>query len=210
MDWNRLEAAQIRQRLALLPVSAAAECSDECRRLYRAAGVLAPLIRVDQTWRLLFIRRSRFEGDRHSGQVAFAGGKREAGDANIRETALREAEEELGIDRRSLQMLGELPPYHSSTGFCITAQVAQLDWPLRLRPQPREVARVFSLPLDWLADGGNWRRELIRRDNGSRAEVIRYREYDGECLWGATAGMVQQLLQALSGPGARESRVAQK
>jgi len=196
MDWNRLEAAQIRQRLAS---SQAAECPDECRRSYRAAGVLAPLIRVDQAWRLLFIRRSCFEGDRHSGQVAFAGGKREAGDANIRETALREAEEELGIGRDQLQMLGELPPYHSSTGFCITAQVAQLDWPARLRPQPREVARVFSLPLDWLADGRNWRSELIRRDNGSRVEVIRYREQDGECLWGATAGMVQRLLQLLSG-----------
>ncbi len=194
MDWNRLTSDRIRQALAK---GSGDDCDDRCRRGLPQAGVLAPLIRVEDAWHLLFIRRTRFDRDRHSGQVAFAGGKREPGDADIRVTALREAEEELGIERESLQLLGRLPSYHSGTGYCITPQVALLDWPCSLRPEPREVARVFSLPLHWLADPRNWCRDRIRRDNGQAVEVIRYDECDGECLWGATAGMVQSLLRVL-------------
>ncbi len=198
MDWNALTAAQMRKRLAAAGATQPLTCTPTCSQGLRQAGVLAPLIRIDGRWHVLFIRRSRWEGDRHSGQVAFPGGKREACDADLRATAVRETVEELGLAPDCLQLIGSLAPRHSRTGYCITAQIALLDWPCPLTPDAREVARVFSLPLDWLADRSNWRVVPCRDTEGQPAEVIRYREQEGEQLWGVTAALVQQLLGRLA------------
>lgn len=199
MDWNALDRGEIRRRLACrgAPREAPQSPPGHC---YREAGVLAPLVREDDAWHLLFIRRSRREGDRHSGQVAFAGGKRESGDADIRATALREAREELGIEAEWLEVFGSLPACFSGSGFCITAHVAHLPWPCRLNPDPREVDRVFTMPLDWLADPANAFSEPWRQEDGTLVPVIHYRPWQGERLWGVTAYMVEMLLQALD-PG---------
>jgi 8-oxo-dGTP pyrophosphatase MutT (NUDIX family) len=85
----------------------------------REAGVLMPLLRKEGAWHLLYIRRPESEQDDHSGQVAFAGGKREQGDDDLLQTALREAREEIGIEPGDVNVLGSLGKHHSVTRFCI-------------------------------------------------------------------------------------------
>src|SRR5210317_1520192 len=79
----------------------------------REAAVLITFCRINDAWHILYIRRANFDGDRHSGQVAFAGGKREAGDENLEFTALREAEEEVGVARQDVTVLGRLNHHHT-------------------------------------------------------------------------------------------------
>ncbi len=200
MNWNELQTGPLRDALARFK-PAYTERAGDGERGFREAGVLAPLLREAGEWKLLFIRRSVYEGDRHSGQVAFAGGKREPRDRDIRDTALREAEEELGIPPQRLELLGSLPAWYSGSGYRITAQVARLQWPCELQLQTREVERVFTIPLAWLADKNHLRMIPHRREDGRVVQLIRYRPWQGEILWGATAGMVQMLIQALSNSG---------
>ncbi|CAG0911943.1 unnamed protein product, partial [Cyprideis torosa] len=122
---------------------------------YRQAGVLIPFIRVDERWHLLYICRADAAGDRHSGQVAFAGGKHEQHDADLFDTALREAHEEIGIAPQDVSILGQLSHHHSISNFQITPVVGHVPWPYALTLQTSEVKRAFSIPLHWLADPAN-------------------------------------------------------
>ncbi len=164
---------------------------------YREASVLVPFIRIDQAWHILFIRRSQCTGDRHSGQVAFAGGKREPSDVNAIATALREAHEEIGVAPHDVQILGQMAHHYSYVShFRITPIVGTFNWPYPTQPDPREVQRIFSIPLTWLAQRENY--ETQARDlNGVSVPVVYFKEYDGELLWGATARMVVSLLDIL-------------
>lgn len=165
----------------------------------RQAAVLIPFVKEEGEWHLVFIRRSEFEHDRHSGQVAFAGGKYEPSDPSLRATALRETYEEIGIHPRDVKVLGQLNSHHSVTAFQITPIVGTVQWPYPLNIDEREVARVFTMPLKWLANKRN--RELRYREfkNFERSvPVVYFKEYDGEVLWGATARMVLSLLEVLT------------
>ena len=164
----------------------------ECQK----AGVLIPFIREDDQWHILFIRRATFEGDRHSGQVAFAGGKYEAQDTDLLATALREAHEEIGVKPHHVEILGELNHHYSVTRYKITPVVGYLDWPYPVQMDQTEVARVFSIPLRWLADPGNHRVEH-RRFNDRQVPVVYFNEYSQEVLWGATARMTLSLISCL-------------
>ena len=164
----------------------------------RRAGVLMPLLRQGDAWHLLFIRRSESERDHHSGQVAFAGGKWEPGDSDLEQTALREAREEIGILPGDVRILGRLGRHHSVTRFSITPVVGMIPWPYRLRPDPLEVASVFTMPLAWLADPGNL--EISFQHITGYAEAVPvafYHRYEGELLWGATARMTLTLVEQL-------------
>jgi 8-oxo-dGTP pyrophosphatase MutT (NUDIX family) len=162
------------------------------------AAVLLPLFWAGGDWRLLLIRRACNPGDRHSGQVAFPGGRPEAGDADAAATALREAREEIGLDPARVRMLGRLPAYHTATNYLIEPVVGQIPWPLALRRQPREVSRIFSIPLGWLADPTNRRVEQRRLEQWPEAlPVVYFRRYRGERLWGASARISQSLLRVL-------------
>ncbi len=164
---------------------------------YRQAGVLIPFVRDLDRWHILFIRRSDHEHDHHRGQVAFAGGKFEEHDQNLEQTALREAQEEIGLLAQHVEVLGQLNYHYSITRYKITPVVAHINqWPYSFIPDPNEVARVFSIPLSWLADSANYRIEQQHR-YGKSFPVLLYDEYDGEVLWGATARMVQSLISCL-------------
>ena len=164
----------------------------------REAGVLMPLLRKQGRWHLLYIRRPESEQDDHSGQVAFAGGKREQDDADLQQTALREAQEEIGVDPLDVEVLGSLGRHHSVTRFSIMPVVGVIPWPYPLRPNPSEVASVFTVPLTWLADPKN--HEISHRRIEGYAEpvpVAYFRRYAGELLWGATARMTISFIEQL-------------
>ncbi|MCG6860402.1 MAG: CoA pyrophosphatase [Chromatiaceae bacterium] len=163
------------------------------------AAVLIPMFRRLDAWNLLFIRRTEHEGDHHSGQVAFPGGRWDPGDRDPTATALREAQEEIGLDREQVLLLGELRPMHTVSNFLVTPVVGEIPWPLSLRPDPVEVARVFSIPLAWLGDPAN-RRVLTwpSPDHPQARDVVFFDEFDQELLWGVSARITVDFLAALS------------
>jgi 8-oxo-dGTP pyrophosphatase MutT (NUDIX family) len=165
----------------------------------REAAVLIPFCRINDAWHILYIRRANFDGDRHSGQVAFAGGKREAGDENLEFTALREAEEEVGVARQDVTVLGRLNHHHTISEFLVTPYVGEVQWPYPLSLDETEVAHAFTMPLAWLADQSNYRTEQRQHPDSKRPwPVVYYQHYEGELLWGATARITLSLIEVLS------------
>ena len=165
----------------------------------REAAVLIPFCRIDEAWHILYIRRTPFEGDRHSGQVAFAGGKREEEDPSLEFTALREAEEEVSVARKDVKVLGRLNHHHTISEYLVTPYVGEMRWPYPLSLDNTEVAHAFTMPLAWLADRSNYRTEQRQHPDSQRPwPVVYYDHYDGELLWGATARMTLSLIEVLS------------
>lgn len=164
----------------------------------REAAVLVPFLRVEDAWHILFIRRTHHPEDRHGGQVAFAGGKRENCDGTLMDTALREAEEEVGLARHDVEVLGHINHHHTVSDFQVRPYVATVPWPYELTLDAVEVARAFTMPLAWLAEPGNFRTEQRQHPDSQRPwPVVYYDLYDGEMLWGASARMMLSLIDVL-------------
>jgi 8-oxo-dGTP pyrophosphatase MutT (NUDIX family) len=198
LDLNHLTPADIAASLQT-PSPSSYDVPALAHMAYRDAGVLIPFVRVAQAWHLLFIRRPHYAGDMHSGQVAFAGGKRDPDDQTLIDTALREANEELGIQTQDVEVLGQLCPHFSVSQFRITPTVATLPWPYLLVPSPDEVAHSFTMPLNWLADAANHQvhYKSLASVSNEPIPVIYFEDYQGEVLWGATARMVLSLVECL-------------
>jgi 8-oxo-dGTP pyrophosphatase MutT (NUDIX family) len=159
----------------------------------RAAAVLVPLTWVAGDWHLLYTRRTDIV-EHHKGQVSFPGGATDPGDTSPEDTALREAEEEIGLRRKDVRILGQLGEMLTVTNFMVTPIVAVFPWPYAFTVHTIEVDRVFMLPLKWLANHDNWQ-EFVRRE--TQRSVITYFPYDGELLWGVTARMTVEFIHAL-------------
>lgn len=159
----------------------------------RCAAVLIPLTWFKNEWHLLYTRRTD-KVETHKGQVSFPGGAADPGEETPEQTALREAQEEVGIRPQDVRLLGRLAPMVTITSFRVTPVVGVLQWPYTFRVENSEVARVFTMPLAWLADKNNrWEFKLPGIDNG----LIVYHPYDGETLWGATAIMTITFMKIL-------------
>lgn len=132
---------------------------------------------------------------RHAGQVAFPGGRLDAGDAGPVAAALREAAEEVALPARHVEVLGTLDPYRTGTGFLITPVVGVVPPGLVLRPDPHEVAELFHVPLAHVLDPANHERQSAEWQGQTRHYwTIRH---DRHFIWGATAGMIVALARRL-------------
>jgi 8-oxo-dGTP pyrophosphatase MutT (NUDIX family) len=159
----------------------------------RQAAVLAPLFYHKEEYHLLFTRRTERLAT-HSGEVAFPGGLRDAGDESLLRTALREAEEEIGLRQGDVQVLGPLDDLRTrSTNYIVTPFVGLVSHPYPYRPDPTEVAEIFSVPLSFLQDRQNLNHELWIH-NGEEIPVVTYR-YQGYRIWGATQRITENLLE---------------
>jgi 8-oxo-dGTP pyrophosphatase MutT (NUDIX family) len=197
-DLDQLSLDDIRQRLQRQPDVTYDLPPEVLKGETREAAVLIPFCRIDQAWHILYIRRAKFEGDLHSGQVAFAGGKRETGDPSLEHTALREAEEEIGLAHQDVKVLGYLNHHHTISEYLVRPYVAEVPWPYSLTLDEVEVAHAFTMPLTWLADQSNYRTEQRQIPNSHRPwPVVYYEHYEGELLWGATARMTLSLIEVL-------------
>ncbi|MQC26105.1 MAG: CoA pyrophosphatase [Chloroflexi bacterium] len=161
------------------------------------AAVLIPLLRNRARWELLFIRRTTVDGDSHSGQVAFPGGRAGPEDASIEQTALREAKEEVGLSAGEVQVLGAMEHTVTISNYHLTPVVGVITWPFEIVPHPMEVERVFTIPLAWLADPANHQIRQRPSPGGGSHPVIYFENYDGELLWGVTAQITLNFLNAL-------------
>lgn len=165
-------------------------------RPLRRAAVLLPLLREGGEWHLLFTRRAE-EVERHRGEVSFPGGACLKGETP-EQTALRETEEEIGLFAEEVAILGRLNDVITGTGYRVTPVVGRIPWPCNLRLAPKEVSRVFTIPLSWLAQRHHWRLMSYTPPSGGKPfSVIVYRPYRGEVLWGASARITHNFLQAL-------------
>jgi 8-oxo-dGTP pyrophosphatase MutT (NUDIX family) len=199
MNWDTLTAEEITDKLKGRESIA---LEDKFPRGFfdkeaRAAAVLIPFMRQEESWHLVFIRRTQQERDRHRGQVAFPGGRRDPVDMNIQETALREAHEEVALKPADVRILGQMRETRSITNYRVTPIVGVFEGPYPFVPDPKEAARVFTIPLKWLAQEENHRTEVRRIEEWPPWPVIYFSKYDGELLWGFTAKLVVELLEIL-------------
>lgn len=160
------------------------------------AAVLIPLVNDQEVWKLLFIKRTRQPADRHSGQIAFPGGRADQTDRSLLDTALREAAEEIGTDPGDIEILGQSCSITTVTNYRISPYVGIVPWPYPLRLSPEEVQKTFLIPLAWLNDPTNHQQKTwqSRSHPGLDLPVIFFEEYEGEILWGATAQIVVDFL----------------
>lgn len=160
------------------------------------AAVLVPLVDRPDEMTVLLTRRTGHLRD-HAGQVSFPGGRVESGDGDAVETALRETEEEVGLSRDKIEVVGMLDDYVTGTGFLVSPVVAFVAPGFELAPDPFEVDEVFEVPLAFCLDHANYRRERLRYQGRMREYFALH--YLDHYIWGATAGMLANLCGRLTG-----------
>jgi 8-oxo-dGTP pyrophosphatase MutT (NUDIX family) len=166
----------------------------------RHAAVLVPIVLRPEPTVLLTVRTAHLTS--HSGQVALPGGRQDEHDANEVATALREAQEEVGLHPQFVSVLGCLPLYVTGTGYKVTPVVALIDPAMQLTANPHEVADVFEVPLAHLMDPANHRRHALEWQGVQRQWIsMPYDASQSERLiWGATAGILRHLYDFLQAP----------
>lgn len=159
------------------------------------ASVLFPIVNRRDGPTVLLTQRTAHLGD-HAGQISFPGGRAELIDRDATDTALREAEEEVGLARRHVEILGVLPEYWTVTGYRVTPVVAWIEPPFDLELDSFEVAEVFEVPLDFLLDPAHHERHA-HEHNGVRRHYYAM-PFEGRFIWGATAAMIVNLYRILA------------
>lgn len=161
-----------------------------------AAAVLVPVVARDEGLSLLFTRRTEHLTD-HAGQISFPGGRIDPGDEDAWAAALRETEEEVGLPRTHVRLAGRLDTYVTRTGFEVTPLVGLISPPFPMSPDSFEVAEVFEAPLPFFLDPTN--REIHSRLYQGKERFFFAFPYGDHYIWGATAGMLVNLVEVLSG-----------
>lgn len=175
----------------------------------RPAAVLIPLFlqknddEEHASWQVLLTRRTNTVAE-HQGQVAFPGGRADPTDTTPEMTALREAREEVGLDPIQVRILGRMNSLQTISNYIVTPIVGVIPWPFPVQLESTEVSRVFSIPLDWLADPRH--HEIRHRTLPEHFTNILHREkhpdiyfqpYQDELLWGVSAEMTLRLIDIL-------------
>jgi 8-oxo-dGTP pyrophosphatase MutT (NUDIX family) len=151
----------------------------------KASAVLIPLFYNQGQYYVLFTERSD-EVVFHKGQVCFPGGTREPSDSSLLKTALRESQEEIGLESGDIEILGELDDSITLTSnYVISPFVAFIPHPYPFKAEGREIREIFSVPLSFLMDEANFKQDAYAY------------EYEGHLIWGATAGILRQFIDLL-------------
>ena len=161
----------------------------------KAAAVLVPLVLREEEITVLLTQRTNHLKT-HAGQVSFPGGRVEKTDDSREAAALRETEEEIGVTRELIELIGHLDIYMTRTGYEITPVVGFVRPPFQVTPDPFEVAEVFEVPLNFLIAPAN-HQLMAREDKGSKRQFYAI-QYQERYIWGATAGMLVNLSELLA------------
>jgi 8-oxo-dGTP pyrophosphatase MutT (NUDIX family) len=211
MTLQVFSEAYISQRLSGAQQShpKASQLWDFVTDIPRPAAVLIPLFllesssEINEGWQVLLTRRTNSVAE-HQGQVAFPGGRADPTDTTPEMTALREAHEEIGLDSTQVKILGRMNSLQTITNYIVTPVVGVIPWPFTVQLEETEVSRIFSIPLDWLADP-NHHEVRNRTLPNPFAEilhkkihpVIYFQPYQDELLWGVSAEITVRLIDIL-------------
>ena len=202
-----LKPIQLKQRFLNPPIWEP-EITDENRHVIAAdiiakrqavgkvtkAAVLIPLVlKEDGLWVLLTQRTNHLRD--HAGQISFPGGRMDPEDGGPEETALRESQEEIGLDPGRVEIIGHLPEYLTVSGYSVTPVVGLVQAQAEYVLDPFEVADVFEVPLEFLLDPANHQVRLWQSEQGGRRFYSM--PYENRFIWGATAGMLRNLYHLL-------------
>ena len=201
---DRLELRALRARIAAPPPWQPEMRADgrvlDPERAARAAAVLMPLVVRPSGVQVLLTQRTAHLHD-HAGQISFPGGRVDEGDADPVATALREAEEEIGLDPAQVEIIGRLPEYVTATSYRVTPVIGLIERPLdlgALRLDAFEVAEAFEVPLAFLMDPRNHERRRVTM--GELSRTFYAMPYEGArryFIWGATAAMLRNFYQLM-------------
>ena len=195
---ERLQAAWLRQRLAH-PAAWVPELPEDLRERFpklRRAAVLVPIVRRPEGLTVLLTQRTAHLNN-HAGQVSFPGGRAEELDSSSIETALRETEEEIGLARSHIEIIGVLPEHVTASAYLVTPVVGLVSPPFELIAESNEVAEIFEVPLAFLMDGVNHQRMSFDLPEGAGRRSFYAMPYERFFIWGATAGMLRNLFHLL-------------
>ena len=202
-----LDPHQLKERL-LSPPAWQIEITDENRHVMAAdiiakrqaagkvtrAAVLIPLLLQPNGLSVLLTQRTTHLRD-HGGQISFPGGRMDPEDAGPNETALRESEEEIGLERERVEIIGQLPEYLTVSGYSVTPIIGLVKPQAEYALDEFEVADIFEVPLSFLMDPANHQVRVWQSEQGSRRFYSM--PYEGRFIWGATAGMLRNLYHLL-------------
>lgn len=198
-----LSPSALRQRFAVPPVWQVERVGDaaglDASQLTPAA-VLVPLVLRDEHLTVLLTERTATMRQ-HAGQISFPGGRQDASDADITATALREAHEEVGVAAAHIEVIGQLPVYHTVTHYAVTPVVGLVQPAFDLQTQASEVAHAFEVPLAFLMNPAHHQRHSFEFA-GQRRDFLSMPWVDAQgrehFIWGATAAMLRNLYRFLS------------
>lgn len=197
----RAEAAPARSDFDLNP-----QAARPVREL-RPAAVLIPVVARPEGATVLLTRRADTLA-RHTGQIAFPGGRLDPGETAV-QAALREADEEVALNPAAVEVLGLSDSYETGTGFLVTPVIGWLDQPPLTRPSPDEVAEVFETPWDFLMDAANHRQDFYDLEDGLRRWFWAM-PWQERYIWGVTAGILKGLHARLYGDEVDPERAAER
>mgnify|MGYP006268980287 CR=1 FL=1 len=166
----------------------------------KQAAVLALFYPLEERWHLVFIeRQSLHPEDRHAGQISFPGGRQEPSDTSLQETALREAEEEVGLDRKQVEVLGRLTHlYIPVSNYLVNPFVGMTQQTPQFTPEETEVRDILQVPLQHLMYPDTKQQTDLQLSQNITLRNVPYFNLDGKVLWGATAMIVNELLTILN------------
>jgi 8-oxo-dGTP pyrophosphatase MutT (NUDIX family) len=194
---ERLTSDWLRSRFAA-PPDWQPEALDESvgrRPVMIPAAVLIALVARPAGLTMLLTQRTAHLST-HAGQISFPGGRAEHYDVSPADTALREAHEEIGLDRSYVEIIGQLPDYLTGTGYHVVPVVGLVTPPFEMTADPNEVAEIFEVPLAFLMNGAHHQRLAIDLPTGGRRSFYAM-PYERFFIWGATAGMLRNLFHFL-------------
>ena len=160
------------------------------------ASVLVPLVARDDDLSLLLTQRTAHLHD-HAGQISFPGGRTDPEDTDAIATALRETEEEIGLSRRHIEIIGSLPDYFTGTGYQVTPVVGLVHPPFELSADEFEVAEIFEVPMSFLMNGANHQRRSAEFPGRPGRRTFYAMPFQHYFIWGATAAMLRNLYHFL-------------
>ena len=184
IDSTRLELINLDQGLPKKPITS---------EIIQAA-VLIPITVWENELVILFTKRTNLVNS-HQNQISFPGGAIEKNDADPQAAALRETEEEIGIKKKDIEILGELKAKNTTTGFYIYPFVGFIHNLDEIQINRLEVERIIYIPVNWLCNPKNSHTEIYKGKNNKSHPVIAFSNYDGEKVWGVTASIVKQLIE---------------
>ena len=159
------------------------------------AAVLLPLFKKEEACHILFTKRT----DRvkyHKGQISFPGGGVDEEDSDLEATALREAYEEIGLERKDVEILGTLDDIVTVTQFIVTPFVGHFSYPYALKTNPIEIDEMIEIPLSFLLEKGCFQEREVNQSNPMR--MVDSYQYGKHIIWGATARILKQFLDMIS------------